>query len=99
MVVRHGYARGTGEKLIEFLAAHTHGRAVVERPHCTEVWERRDHLLIRMGELLLRGHIALKCGREETIYLYVRESTILYVRWAQSARLSCETTTQTMLEH
>ena len=76
MVVRHGYARGTGEKLIEFLAAHTHGRAVVERPHCTEVWERRDHLLIRMGELLLRGHFALKCGREETICLYVRESTM-----------------------
>ena len=50
MVVRHGYARGAGEKLIEFLATQTHGRAVVERPHCTEVWERRDHLLIRAGE-------------------------------------------------
>ena len=50
MVVRHGYARGAGEKLIEFLATQTHGRAVVERPHCTKVWERRDHLLIRAGE-------------------------------------------------
>jgi len=50
MVMRHGCARGTGEKLTEFLATQTHGRDVVESPHYTNAWERRDHLLIRVGE-------------------------------------------------
>ena len=50
MVMRHGCARGTGEKLTEFLIAQTHGRAVAKRPHCTDAWERRDHVLIRVGE-------------------------------------------------
>ena len=50
MVMGHGCARGIGKKLIKFLAAQTRGRAVAERPHCTDAWERRGHLLIRVGE-------------------------------------------------
>ena len=50
MVMRHGCTRGTREKLTKFLAAQMRGRNVVERPHCTDAWERRDHLLIRVGE-------------------------------------------------
>ena len=38
-------------------------------------------------------------GEKRPYKIYAWESTILYVRWAQSAGLSCETTTQTMLEH
>ena len=50
MVMRHGCARGTGEKLTEFLIAQMRGRDVVERPHCTDAWEKRNHLLICVGE-------------------------------------------------
>ena len=49
-MMQHGCARGTREKLTKFLAAQTRGRNVVERPHYTDAWERRDHLLIRVGE-------------------------------------------------
>ena len=50
MVMRHGCARGIGEKLIKFLTAQTHGRAIAERPHCIDAWERRDHRLTRVEE-------------------------------------------------
>lgn len=50
MVMRRGCARGTGEKLIEFLVAQMRGRAIAKRPHCIDAWERRDYLLIRVGE-------------------------------------------------
>ena len=50
MMMQHGCARGTREKLTKFLAAQTRGRNVVERPHCSDAWERKDHLLIRVEE-------------------------------------------------
>ena len=49
-MIRHGCARGVGEKLTEFLAAQMRGRDVVERPHCTDAWEKRNPLLICVGE-------------------------------------------------
>ena len=51
-MMQHGYARGTGEKLTEFLTAQM------------------------CGKTLLRGYIALTCGRDETIYLYAWESIV-----------------------
>ena len=47
MVMRHGCARGTREKLTEFLTTQTPGRAVTKRPHCTEAWERRPFAYTR----------------------------------------------------
>ena len=67
MVMRHGCARGTGEKLIEFLAVQTRERAVAERPHCINAWERRAHLLIRVGE-----HSEFMSGGPRVLDSYVK---------------------------